>query len=102
MNQSYEIGDVVLCHVKFSDSSETKQRPVIILEKYSDGKWVCSVTGTNLEEKFPGRFPGRWIEKGSDDYKEMGLSKSSFVHYSKQAEIPDYMFHKKIGTYPYG
>lgn len=95
--QLYERGDVVWCYLIFEDRRETKPRPVVILEAYSDSYLVCKITGTDYSQQ----RKGRWISSNMAEYRTMGLTKDSFIDFERQAEMSYTMFNGKIGECPF-
>ncbi len=93
----YSPGDVVLAAFPFEDTSDTKPRPVVIIEAYPDASYSCMITGTNRSHL----DKGFWILKDSDDGKAMKLKKDSFVNANRCTEIKNCMIFKKMGECPF-
>lgn len=96
----FKRGDVALAYLRFEeDSSQTKLRPVVIIEVYSDSCFSCMVTTNDRS----GTKKGFWVEKDSEDAKKMGLDFSSFINAERTETIENIMFLDKpaIGKCPF-
>jgi hypothetical protein len=93
----YQVGDVVLASFPFEDSTDTKARPVVIIEILEDQSFVCMVTGTDKSSIHRGFM----VKQDSPEGKEMRLKKDSFIDADRTATIKNYMIFGRLGYCPY-
>lgn len=93
----YQAGDVILAYFPFEDKLETKLRPAVIIDAYDDSSFTCMITGTDKSST----NRGIWVEKESDEGKEMRLQKDSFIDAERTEVLKHIMIKGIIGYCPY-
>jgi mRNA interferase MazF len=89
MNE-YNFGDVVLVKFPFTDSSETKKRPALILKDTQDGDVIVN------------RITGQIKDTNEDikiiNWKESGLLIASTIRIHKIATINKKLIERRLGS----
>ena|SRR5437899_1034572 len=70
-------GQVVIVHIPFSDLSQSKLRPAVVLAEASRGDWLlCQITSKSYDDP-------RAIQIGTADFKQGSLRATSFARPGK-------------------
>ena len=86
----YKFGDIVLFHFPFSDSSETKKRPALIIKDTKDGDVIVSRITSQLKDTTEDIEIVKW--------KESGLLIISTIRIHKIATINKKLIERKLGS----
>lgn len=86
----YKFGDIVLIHFPFSDSSETKKRPALIIKDTKDGDVIVSRIKSQLKDTTEDIEIVNW--------KESGLLIISTIRIHKIATINKKLIERKLGS----
>jgi len=89
---TYARSDVVLVPFPFSDLSDSKLRPALVLAAAGQGDWVCAQITSNAYAD-PLALP---LE--SDDFASGGLLRTSFVRPGKLFTASEKLFRRGVGT----
>ncbi len=86
----YKKGDVLLIHFPFTNFSQTKKRPVLVVKDENDyGDFICfQITSQKKQSDF--------LVITSLDYKEEYLKLTSFVKYDKCFTLNTEIVDKKL------
>ncbi len=83
-------GDIVVINFPFSNLSQTKRRPALILKEIARGDLIlCQITGRSFE-------PKEEIIIKDEDFKEGNLYKKSFVRFAKLFTTDEKLISYKI------
>lgn len=96
-------GDVVLCEVIFSDYSEVKTRPVVVLstQEYDAGGDDIIIAGMTSRIDMPSRYKSV-IRSSDPDFGSAGLKRDSAVLCSKILAIHFHKVTQRLGRLPEG
>ena len=85
-------GDVILIRFPFTDLSQTKKRPVLVVKDQNDyGDFVCfQITSRKMQSYL--------LEILSSDYKDNELKINSFVKYDKCFTLNKEIVDKKLSA----
>lgn len=91
----YNNWEVWFADVKFEDSDEVKQRPVVIVENHTAYILALKVTGHEPRKNYPGEYRLKF-------WREAGLAKPSTVRISKKLYLEDRDLNRCLGRlHPY-
>lgn len=98
----YKAGDVVRAHFAFFDKNEgrfvSKPRPFVIVDIDDAGENITvSCTSQTHQSK---KYPGILVAANSNDGKQMGIDKDSFVYCDQTISLSNRDIIRKIGTCP--
>lgn len=86
----YKFGDMVLIHFPFSDTSETKKRPALIIKDTKDGDVIVNRITSQLKDTAEDIEIVNW--------KESGLLIQSTIRIHKIATINKKLIERKLGS----
>ncbi len=86
----YESGDIVLLVYPFSDRTETKQRPALVLVDTGDNDIIVArITGQNLQTPFDIKL---------EEWQKAGLRIPSIVRLHKVATLEKHLVKSRLGV----
>lgn len=86
----YKFGDMVLIHFPFSDTSETKKRPALIIKDTKDGDVIVKRITSQLKDTAEDIEIVNW--------KESGLLIPSNIRIHKISTISKKLIERKLGS----
>ncbi len=85
-------GDVVVVLFPFSDLSDAKKRPALVITQLSrDDAIVCQITTHNVKD-------GYSIELGNKDFTKGGLPKISYIRPNRLFTVDTNIIEKRAGS----
>ncbi len=97
MQKTYNSGDIVLINFPFTNLTETKRRPALVLNEKKEDIIVVGIFS-----KIPNFIEETWIliDENEKWFKQTGLKKTSIIKTEKIAVIHNSIFKKKLGKLP--
>lgn len=88
---SFIKGDVVIVYFPFSDSSQSKKRPALVLTNlYGDDAIICQITSQDVRD-------GYSVSLTDTDFVEGGLQRPSNIRPNKLFTLHQAIIDRKVG-----